>query len=77
MNIGHQFQVMRQFMSTCEFHTAVTKNKRNRIREMMAEKSHSLRVLPICFYLFHIWYIHDTQANNLFFLSGIQRGLSK
>lgn len=70
---GQQFQVMRTFMSTCEFQTAVTQNKGGRITDIIAQKAHSRRVLPICLYLFHICYIHDTQANNLFFVCGIQR----
>lgn len=69
MYIGQQFQVMRTFMSPCEFHTAVTQDERGGITD--SQKAHS-RVLPIRFYLFHICYIHDTQANNLFFLSGIR-----
>lgn len=63
MYIGQQFQVIRTFMSTCEFQTAVTQNKRGRITEIIAQKAHSRRLLPICLYLFHIRYTHDTQAN--------------
>lgn len=72
MYIGQQFQVMRTFMSTCEFHTAVTQNERRGTTEMTTQKAHSRRVLPICLYLFNICYIRDTQPNNLFFLPGIQ-----
>lgn len=64
---------MRTFMSTCEFHAAVARNERLGTTEMPAQKAHSRRVLPICLYLFNICYIHDTQANNLFFLPGIQK----
>lgn len=70
--IGQQFQVMRTFMSTCEFHTAVTQNERSGTTEMTAQKAHSRLVLPIRLYLFNICYIHDTQANDLLFLPGIQ-----
>lgn len=66
MYIGQQFQVMRTFMSTCEFHPAVNAVEPQR----KAQKAHSRRVWPI--YLFNICYIHDTQANNQLFLPGIR-----
>lgn len=72
MYIGQQFQVMRTFMSTCEFRTAVTQKGRRGITEMMAQKAHSRWLLPIRLYLFHICYIQNTQANNPFFPSVIQ-----
>lgn len=60
MYIGQQFQVMRTFMSTCEFHAAVTQNEPSGTTEMTAQKAHSRRVLPFYLYLFNfvIFMIH-------------------
>lgn len=59
MYIGQQFQVMRAFMSTCEFHTAVTQNKRNRIRDDGTKITQSpgfAYMFLFILYLLYSWY---------------------
>lgn len=59
MYIGQQFQVMRTFMSTCEFHTAVTQGERRGTRDDGTKSTQSpgfAYMFIFISYLLYSWY---------------------
>lgn len=73
MYIGQQFQVMRTFMSTCEFHTAVTQNKRKDDGTKITQSPGFAYMFRFISYLLYSWYTGQQSILTLWNPKGLSK----